>query len=238
MEEARLLALQESLGYRFMNGGLLQRALCHSSYANEHSHEGVRDNERLEFLGDAVLNLAIGHHLMERFVDTPEGDLSRMRAALVNEAHLAQLARGLDLGAHLLLGKGEASTGGGDKDSILANALEAVLGAVYLDGGFEMALRLVGFLVGPSFPNSPCALGHGDHKSRLQEHLQTTLRRAPRYTVLEEVGPDHDKTFRIQAAVGGMTAIGVGKTKKAAEQDAARQALILLGVQEADTASQ
>ncbi len=220
--------IEKNLGYRFRQKTLLQKALCHSSYVNEQPLEGLQNNERLEFLGDAVLNLIAGHILMEEYPEVKEGELSRMRAGLVNETQLAAIARNLDLGAHILLGKGEIQTNGCDKNSILANTLEAVIAAVYLDGGFKTAFRLIQKHFAEVFNSLSFFTVDQDYKSRLQELVQTTLKVIPHYKIVEETGPDHDKTFTVQLKVQDVVTRGRGKSKKAAEQNAARQYLELM----------
>jgi ribonuclease III len=220
--------LEDALEYRFKNPEQLTAALRHSSYVNEHPQADVASNERLEFLGDAVLNLAISHYLMKRYPDLAEGELSRNRAHLVNETQLAAIAREIDLGPHLLLGKGEAMTDGREKNSILADATEAVIAAIYLDGGFDAALTVVE----NQFRERLLTASHGgyqtDFKSRLQERVQSTYHEVPRYEVIDERGPDHEKIFRVRMTVAGLTAEGDGKSKKMAEQEAARAGLELL----------
>lgn len=219
--------LQGRLGYRFSEPALLSEALRHSSFVNEQS-EPLRDNERLEFLGDAVLNLAIGHLLMRAYPELREGDFSRIRANMVNETQLADIARSLELGRYLQLGKGEMLTGGSDKNSLLANALEAVIAAVYLDGRFEAAFRVIESQF-QTLVDGALELNQGqDYKSRLQEAVQGRTREVPRYRVVEETGPDHDKTFCVAVSIGEMEARGEGKSKKLAEQEAARNALEML----------
>jgi ribonuclease III len=227
-----LALLEGRLGHRFHNPALLRQALCHRSHANENPAAGPSDNERLEFLGDAVLGLCVGMLLMRRFEDTPEGDLSRMRATLVNETSLASMARSLDLGAHLLLGKGEALCGGADKNSILADTLEAVFAAVFLDAGYETASAVVDVLFSPLVPEPGGSLQKEDYKSRLQEEVQVKTRTVPQYQVAWESGPDHDKTFTARVTVGEREALGTGRSKKAAEQDAARAMLDTLAAEE------
>ncbi|MFZ5573278.1 MAG: ribonuclease III [Thermodesulfobacteriota bacterium] len=218
--------LEKNLGYRFKQKQLLQTALCHSSFINEQQPAGnLKNNETLEFLGDAVLNLIAGHILMAQHPAVKEGELSRMRAGLVNEKQLAAIARKLDIGAHLLLGKGEIQTGGYDKNSILADALEAVIAAVYLDGGFMVAFRLIEQHFATLFQSMSPAAVDLDYKSRLQELVQTSLKVTPHYKVVSESGPDHDKTFTVQLKVRDVTTMGIGKNKKAAEQNAAREYL-------------
>ncbi|MDX9785748.1 MAG: ribonuclease III [Desulfobacterales bacterium] len=222
-----IIDIQEKLGYRFSDPAYLEEALRHSSYVNELSESNIRDNERLEFLGDAVVNLLVGHLLMDKYPNLKEGDLSRLRAGLVNEQELAAIARTLNLGKHLNLGKGEAQTHGHEKPSILADALEAVLAAVYLDGGLKCVFDVFSdhFItkLADTKPTVPL-----DYKSRLQELVQLKRRITPQYRLIDETGPDHDKTFRAQIIVGELITEGLGKSKKAAEQDAARQLLTLI----------
>jgi len=217
--------LEAALGYHFKDPALLTGALCHSSYVNEQPQDNLESNERLEFLGDAVLNLAVSHLLMQRYPDLAEGELSRNRAHLVNETRLAAIAREIALGPHLLLGKGEALTGGREKNSILADAVEAVIAAVYLDGGFDAAFAFVESRFSRQLTKVNRSRYETDYKSRLQEHVQSVYREVPRYRVVDTSGPDHSKTFRVQVSVAGITAEGDGKSKKMAEQEAARAGL-------------
>ena len=214
--------------YTFEDRRLLEEALRHSSFVNEVPDAGLRDNERLEFLGDAVLNLVVGHILLTRFSILREGDLSRMRANLVNEQQLAKLARSLNLGTAVKLGKGESQSGGHEKSSILAGTLEALMAAVYVDGGFEAAFTIVQRVFLPLVQQLEGANGHADFKSQLQELVQARPGTMPSYSVTREEGPDHDKTFWVQLRVVDIEAQGMGKSKKAAEQDAARKALELI----------
>lgn len=224
-------ALMSKLGYRFENLDLLREALTHRSYVNEVPGELVRDNERFEFLGDSVLDLAISTVLMERHPNAKEGALSKLRASIVNEASLAEVARSLSLGEALRLGRGEELTGGRDRSSILADAFEAVLGAVYLDGGYEVARALLERLVSvPVEGEGPV----GDPKTELQEYVQAKVHRTPTYRLLREEGPDHDKRFVVVTSLGDlMLAEGEGRTKKDAERAAAKAALHrLLGAED------
>ena len=221
-------ALETRLAYPFKNKSLIVEALSHSSYVNEQNRPELRDNERMEFLGDAVLNLAVGHLLMERFPDLDEGHLSRFRANLVNESQVARLARSLNLGAHLLLGKGEERFGGREKQSILADAAEALIAAVYLDAGYDTAFRVIQTHLSDALDSITAPAANYDYKSRLQEMAQATQGQMPVYRVIRESGPDHDKTFHVEVDISDTHAEGVGKSKKMAEQDAARQALDLL----------
>lgn len=228
MQSDELIKLETRLGHSFSDKTILMEALRHSSWVNEHFRADKRDNERLEFLGDAVLSLIIGQLLMERYPDMREGDLSRTRAKLVNEYQLADLARQLDLGRFLMLGKGEAQTDGRNKSSLLADAFEATLAALYLDGGFETALAFVGRLFHPLLTHIPGSSQNPDYKSRLQEAVQLRHQEVPRYKVVGESGPDHEKTFRVTVKVCGLAAEGKGRSKKKAEQDAAREGLVRL----------
>ncbi len=234
MNEERIRALkqcEETLQYRFRDLSLLDHALTHRSYANENAALGIRDNERLEFLGDAVLELCISDLLMRRFPDHAEGDLTKLRAAIVNERPLAELALRLDIGARLLLGRGEAASGGSAKPSLLANALEAVIAAVYLDSTYLETLAFIGRLFSAAIAEGTRALFYQDFKSALQEICQERYHAIPRYTVEAAEGPDHDKVFEIRVAVADvLTATGRGRTKKEAEQEAARKALHALDV--------
>lgn len=223
MESINLSNLEKKLLYKFQNQEVLEEALRHSSFVNEQAAADMRDNERLEFLGDAVLNLAVGHILMRRYPDLKEGELSRMRANLVNEKKLARVARSLNLGSYVRLGKGEIQTNGQEKKSILADALEAVIAAVFLDAGFDAALRLI-----DSHFSALLSMADIDFKSQLQVLLQGTLNLTPTYSVIEEIGPDHDKTFRVRLNVAELQTDGIGKSKKNAEQEAARKALEII----------
>jgi ribonuclease III len=220
-KEPRLASLQKELGYSFSDASLLVRALTHVSYNRAKS---AGHNEVLEFLGDAVLDLAISDLLICNFPEKSEGDLSRMRAALVNSTSLAEKAALLSLGTSLRLGKGEERSGGRDKPSILAGAFEALLGAVYRDGGYETTRRLIERYFGADIKEKK--LGQQDYKSRLQEISQMLFHAPPSYRLVSESGPDHDKFFVTEIAVGGkVLGKGQGKTKKQAEQEAAKKAL-------------
>ena len=222
--------LEKKIEYHFKAPLLLSEALRHRSYVNEQPENGIRDNERLEFLGDAVLNLSIGHLLMTYHPELHEGDLSRIRASLVNETRLASIARKIDLGLYIQLGKGELQAQGNDKNSILADALEALIAAVYLDGGFEIAFNLIKNLFAPLLRADFCHTDVLDYKSRLQELVQTIYQKTPTYQIIKETGPDHDKVFKARVTIANISAEGEGKSKKLAQQDAARKAheLIIL----------
>jgi ribonuclease III len=216
-------ALEAGLGHRFVRPEHLAIAITHRS-TGDRTH-----NETLEFLGDAVLSLAISDLLMRGFPDAREGDLSKMRASLVNAEELAQKARHLDLGRWLALGKGEERSGGREKEKILAAAYEALLGAVYLDGGYEAARRVVEAHFADHLVREPEGPGYRDYKTRLQELTQRLYREMPVYTLAGERGPDHEKEFVVELAVGGrVLGRGVGRSKKLAEQAAAMEALAAL----------
>jgi ribonuclease III len=219
--------LEKKLGYTFADPALLEEALRHRSYVNELQGKGMPDNERLEFLGDAVVNLITGHLLMMYYPDANEGHLSRMRAHLVNEFQLSHIAGELDLGAHVRLGKGESLTQGRNKPSILANTFEALMAAVYLDGGYPVVFQILSRYMQPLMEADAPSVSVQDYKSRFQELVQSAQKPLPRYTVSEETGPDHDKTFIIQLTCENIQVKGFGKSKKNAEQDAARKALNL-----------
>jgi ribonuclease III len=220
-ESPALETLQQALGYRFTDISLLVRALTHVSHDRKKTGS---NNEVLEFLGDAVLDLAVSDLLIRHFPEKTEGDLSRMRAGLVNSVALAEKAIALELGALLRLGKGEERSGGRIKESILAGAFEAVLGAIYQDGGYGAALPIVELYFAADI--AARTLGQQDYKTRLQEISQLLFRMLPSYRVVSESGPDHDKFFVTEIAVGGrVLGTGEGRSKKQSEQEAAKKAL-------------
>ena len=224
--EANLACLEERLGYSFSDRGLLLQALIHSSWAAENNLPAVKNNERLEFLGDAVLDLAIGAALYARFAEMREGDLSRLRAGLVNAAHLALMAGELSLGDALFLGKGEDSSQGRLKSSILACAYEAVVGAIFLDGGYGAAVSFVEKHFASYLDTGKEAMLRGDAKSSLQERSQERFNATPVYQLEKEEGPDHAKFFTVSVRLGDQVlATGSGSSKKEAEQQAAAAAL-------------
>lgn len=226
--DADLGPLEQALGHRFGDPGLLSKALTHRSFANEHAAAGVVDNEKLEFLGDAVLDLIIGHQLMARYPELREGDLSVTRAQVVSEVGLSEVARQIGLGAYLFLGRGEDRSGGRDKASILADAFEAVVAAVYLDGGFEAAWQLVTRVFDERIGGVELT-GFYDFKTRLQELAQSRLKATPTYEVVAEHGPDHAKTFEVRVLIGEREwARASGRSKKSAEQHAAANAAFFL----------
>lgn len=222
-ENRDYFSLEEKLGYRFADTRILATALRHRSYVHEHPESGT-DNERMEFLGDAVLNLIVSHLLMERFPDLTEGELSRARAGLVNEDRLAAAARSIALGEYLLLGRGEIRSSGKHKKSILADTFEALVAAVYLDGGFAAVFNLIRthfvFFLEAMETQSPVY----DYKTLLQEHIQSRHLDMPTYEIIAQTGPDHDKTFRVALTFSGVRTEATGKNKKTAEQNAARKA--------------
>jgi ribonuclease-3 len=229
MSDYNLGELSAKLNYEFRRQELLEEAFRHSSYVNEIGDSGSIDNERLEFLGDAVLDLAVSHILMELFREEKEGVLSKCRAAIVNEKVLSQVAKELCLGDYLLLGKGEEVSGGREKPSILANALEALLGALYLDGGFSKTKEIIHRLFVPLLGKIEIEAILDDFKSVLQEYTQESYKTRPDYVMVGESGPAHDKIFRVALYVQGkLMAEGEGRSKKEAEQKAAREAFFCL----------
>lgn len=223
---SKLTELQERIGYTFRREGLLRQALTHSSYANEKHMKKLSDNERLEFLGDAVLEVVSSEFLYQNYPKLPEGDLTKLRASIVCEPTLALCTRELALGDYLYLGRGEDQTGGRKRKSILSDALEAVIGAIYLDGGFAPAREFVRRFILTDIEHKKLFY---DSKTILQEVVQGSCEEQLHYVLLAEEGPDHDKQFRMQACIGErVVGEGLGHTKKAAEQEAAYQALLLL----------
>jgi ribonuclease III len=222
--------LEARLGIALPDRALALAALTHKSYVNEHREEGLQDNERLEFLGDAVIDLAVSHRLMERFPSAREGDLSKMRAAVVDEQGLSEMARALDLGALLRLGRGEELTGGRAKASLLADAMEAVVAAIYVAAGLGAVLAMIDRFLGEAFARAAAGTLDRDYKTQLQELAQSKLRATPRYRVVAEHGPDHSKTFDVETELRGeVVGRGAGRSKKDAEQAAAKLALDALG---------
>jgi ribonuclease III len=203
--------------------------MTHTSYGHEFLQDksiALRDNERLEFLGDAILDVIVSDILLETFPDSNEGDLSKMRAAVVNEKTLAELAKGIGLGECIRLGKGETQTGGNQKPSILSSALEALIAAIYLDGGYNAVYPVVRHLFAPLFRTESESLPFFDHKTQLQELIQARYKVTPSYHMIQSTGPDHAKTFEVEVRMGGrLLASAEGPSKKEAEQNAARQAI-------------
>ena len=216
--------LENAIGYRFQNIQLLQNALTHSSYANERWHNSLLSNERLEFLGDSVLGMLVAEYLFRTFPDRPEGELTRMRADMVCERTLAAAANRIGLGDHLLLGHGEEQGGGRNRDSILADAMESVIAACFLDGGIQAALQVVQKFILVEVPVTK--LHNADYKTALQELVQQKKNQVLSYALVGQSGPDHDKQFDVEVSLNGtVVGKGSGRSKKRAEQDAARAAI-------------
>lgn len=222
-----LSAAEASLGLTFRDKTLLHRALTHRSHINENVNFPLEDNERLEFLGDAVLDLIISHIIMDEFPRYSEGDLTKLRSSLVNERKIAELSRELELGNYLLLGKGEDSTKGRNKNSILADTYEAVIAAIYLDGGYKKTFKVLKKHFASFFTAvNEGSLYNKDFKSQLQEITQNIYKLTPRYILVKEYGPDHKKTFSVNVTVRNQVlGTGSGTSKKNAEQKAAQEAL-------------
>jgi len=228
-KKRKLDDLSRKLGHTFNDPELLLQAFRHSSYVNEQLDVKQTDNERLEFLGDAVLDLVISDLLMKSFQDAEEGDLSKYRAMVVHETALYHVALTLGLGDYLLLGKGEEQTKGREKPSILADTMEALLGAIYLDAGFDRVFEVINRLFLPLLEKVDKKEMLHDYKSLLQEFTQQTYKTLPRYHLIEESGPAHDKTFKIVLTINEeILAEGKGKSKKEAEQKVAREAFFCL----------
>ena len=216
--------LETAIGYRFHNIELLQNALTHSSYANERWHNSLLSNERLEFLGDSVLGMLVADFLYRGFPDRPEGELTRMRADMVCEQALAAAANRIGLGEHLQLGHGEEQGGGRKRNSILADAMESVIAACFLDGGLDAALKVVQQFILVEVPVTK--LHNADYKTQLQELVQQKKNQVLSYALIGESGPDHDKKFDVEVKLNGkVVGSGSGSSKKRAEQDAARAAI-------------
>lgn len=225
-ERYSLKDLEERIGYHFENTALLKQALTHSSFTNEQKINKTKNYERLEFLGDAVLELVSSEFLFRLHPDMPEGELTKQRASMVCEPSLAFCAKDLELGRFILLGKGEETTGGRDRDSITSDVMEAVIGAVYLDGGMESAKDFINRFVLSDLEDKKLFY---DSKSNLQELVQGKFKKSVSYELLEESGPEHDKTFRVSVYMEEQClGTGSGRTKKAAEQQAAYRALLSL----------
>ena len=219
--------LEAAIGYQFHNISLLQNALTHSSYANERWHNSLLSNERLEFLGDSILGMLVAEYLYRSFPDRPEGELTRMRADMVCETTLAAVANTIHLGDHLLLGHGEEQGGGRTRDSILADAVESVIAASFLDGGMEAARCFIQRFILVQVPVTK--LHNADYKTQLQELVQQKRNQVLTYLLAGESGPDHDKQFDVQVTLNGaIVGSGRGSSKKRAEQDAARNAIAAL----------
>ncbi|WP_447973444.1 ribonuclease III [Nitrospira sp. Kam-Ns4a] len=237
MAQSHLDVAQAAIGYRFHHPRLLSQALTHKSHVNEIRDKGCQHNERLEFLGDAVLALIISEYLTGAFPNSTEGELSKLKARLVSEPFLAKGARRLELGNLLRLGRGEELTQGREKNSLLANALEAVIAAIYLDGGLEAARAFTLKVFAPELDDLkrreeaewPSVVD--DYKTRIQEWCQKQFETLPQYLLLRESGPDHQKVFEVQVMVGDdILGLGIGRSKKEAEQMAAKEALRRVGL--------
>lgn len=220
--------LQQKLGYKFKNESILLRALSHSSYVNENHDICKESNERLEFLGDSVLGFITAENFFKNYTDFPEGDLTKLRAAMVCEKSLASFARQIQLGKYLLLGKGEIVTGGRERPSIQADAFEAVIAAIYLDGGMDEARRFVLKYIDEAIRKHRSVR---DYKTMLQEVVQRNPGEIVEYVLVGESGPDHDKRFEVEVHLNSnVIGRGIGRSKKGAEQEAAREALELMGL--------
>ncbi|MDY6853369.1 MAG: ribonuclease III [Thermodesulfobacteriota bacterium] len=228
MDKARIKKLkkfQSAFSYKFRDLNLLNHAFTHRSYVNEKKDESIQDNERLELLGDAVLDVVITHLLMARFPQYTEGDLSKARASIVNEQRLSAVAKEMRLGDYLLLSKGEEQTNGREKDSILAATFEAIVASMYLDRGFKKVFRVIERKFSRILSEEDKDF-YKDFKTRLQEYSQRILKKTPQYIHTGESGPDHDKTFHVDISIKGIIlGKGSGKSKKGAEQEAAKEAL-------------
>ena len=216
--------LEKAIGYSFRNITLLQNALAHSSYANERWHDSLKSNERLEFLGDSILGMVVAEYLYQTFPDRPEGELTRMRADMVCEQALAVVAGKLELGRHLLLGHGEEHGGGRNRDSILADAVESIIAASFLDGGMDAAKRFIQRFILCEVPTNK--FHNRDYKTALQELVQQKKNQILRYELLGETGPDHNKRFEVAVYLNELqVGQGTGSSKKRAEQLAACAAI-------------
>jgi ribonuclease-3 len=229
--EDKLKEFQNILGINFSNLIVLDAALTHSSYANQYGLKYNQHNERLEFLGDSVLSIIVSEYLYKKYKSKAEGKLTKIRAGVVCEASLSEIARRLKLNEYLRIGKGEEMSGGREKDSLLADACEAVIAAIYLDRGYESAQRFVLGNLHDNIERVGADLNKSDYKTRLQEHVQKDPASEIRYDVIGESGPDHDKVFKVEVFINEKSfGTGKGKSKKEAQQSAAREALICLGV--------
>jgi len=221
-----LSALEKRLGFEFRDKSLLQRALIHRSYLNEHPEFPLEDNERLEFLGDAVLDFVTGAYLYHRFPELREGPLTNLRSILVRRSTLARFARQLELGGYMLMGHGEAESGGRHRPANMCAAFEALVGALYLDQGLDSVRRLLEPLILPEIARALQDSLEKDPKSHLQELAQAKMHRTPRYATVAETGPDHAKVFTVEVSIGDQVyGQGQGPSKQQAAQEAARQAL-------------
>jgi len=224
MSKQQMTVLEKKLNYSFKNPVLLQQSLTHSSYANENSKLGLTSNERLEFLGDSLLGMTVALLIYENKPELTEGQMTKLRAQLVCERSLASIAAELDLGTYLLLGRGEENGGGRSRPSILSDAFEAVLAAVYLDGGYQPTQELISAFFKENIKKP--TLSYSDYKTQLQETVQIKSGQSLVYNKIDEQGPDHDKSFTVEVKLNGKTiGTGTGKSKKLAEQEAAKAAI-------------
>lgn len=224
-------AIQDKIKYKFKSEKLLQQSLIHSSYSNENKLNPLADNERLEFLGDAVLELTVSEYIFNNFSELSEGELTKLRASVVCETMLAKKAREINLGSFLKMGKGEDHTGGRNRESILSDAFEAIIGAIYKDGGYEASKSFILSSLETEISNMRTGFRMSDCKTFLQEKIQQKSKEPIEYLVVGENGPDHDKIFVVQVVHGGnILGTGEGKNKKEAEQNAAFNAIKKLGL--------
>ncbi len=217
--------LEKNLNYKFKNNLLLEKALNHSSFVNEQMEISMEDNQRFEFLGDSILNFVISDILMITYPDLNEGELSKKRATLVNEFTLAIIAKKINLGDYIMLGKGEMNTNGNKKFSILSDCFEAVIAAVYRDRGFNAVFDFIKNHYAKLIEKINTSIFEYDYKSQIQEYAQSELKITPVYKIIGEIGPDHDKEFKVSLKIGNLLAEGVGKSKKEATQNAAKYAV-------------
>lgn len=221
--------LQKKIGYQFNNKSLLSEALTHSSYANEHKSKHIKYNERLEFLGDAVLSIAVSDYIFKNCPELPEGELTKLRASLVCEKTLFEFAKSINLGEYLMLSKGERNNGGAQRPSILSDAFEALIAAIYIDGGMDAATKHIMNFIIPAIKNSK-KKRLNDYKTALQEIIQKNPGEQLEYVLVGASGPDHDKHFVVEVHLNSnVIGKGGGRSKKEAEQQAAREALELMG---------
>jgi ribonuclease III len=224
-----LSSLEKKIAYRFRDISLLSTALTHRSYVNENQQLSVSDNERFEFLGDAVLGLCVSDLIIKKYADFPEGALTQIRSALVNEKNLAQIASDLQIGECLLIGRGEEISGSRKKRSFLADTFEAVIAAVYLDSSFEKTKTIITKIIEPLLEDDDIRSLHFDYKTALQEYCQKKYKSVPEYVLLESAGPDHAKTFKVEVTVTNKAKqTGLGNSKKEAEKQAAQKAWKIL----------
>ncbi len=224
-----MLELENKIGYHFKNQALLREAITHSSYANEHKAQHIKYNERLEFLGDAVLSIVVSDYIFKHCPELPEGELTKLRASLVCERTLFEFAKKIDLGSYLILSKGERHNGGAERPSILSDAFEALIAAIYIDGGIEPAKKHILNFIIPAIKNSKKKRVK-DYKTTLQEIVQKNPGERLEYVLTGESGPDHNKHFTVEVHLNSnVIGKGGGRSKKEAEQQAAREALELMG---------